>query len=260
MTIPDVFCWTRFGVEAGQDVAAILARKDAERRDNGGIFLWGIGNSVLPSLPALLAACDRPRVIFSPIRSRPRSVDTDPAAVAVWTHARTPNGTAWSLPAHSLVTSHAERASGHHFALVCHSDHALRISEDGPTLAMSRLRNLRSSRPVGSSQVTAIVRYRSPHDGPNHARADDDDLEYSATMIVDLAPPYVVILEAPVVVYTVGRMGDDLLEACWTNYRRARISNPRAHQYDLFEASCTTNEGERVVSDSFSRQPPDIWS
>jgi hypothetical protein len=44
--LPEAFVWTRFGTEAGQTIDRILARKEAERIANGGLFLWGIGNSV----------------------------------------------------------------------------------------------------------------------------------------------------------------------------------------------------------------------
>src|ERR1700728_56037 len=35
--IPDRFCWTRFGTEAGESIEHILNRKEEERLANGGI-------------------------------------------------------------------------------------------------------------------------------------------------------------------------------------------------------------------------------
>lgn len=207
MILPDAFCWTRFGVEAGQNIATIFARKEIERRCNNGVFLWGIGNSILPSVPLLLRAAHEPKAVFSPIRSRPRDLDVAPGAVAVWTRARTFGNASWSLPIHSLVTSHAGRAMGRHYALVCQSEYPLRPENDGPLLRMSELTNLRSDRPVGPSQVTAIVRHR--------AHQDSSGPEYRAAMIIDLVSPYVVALEAPVIVPTEGLSEDEALSAAW---------------------------------------------
>ena len=50
MDLPRFFCWTRFGTEAGQPIEQILERKEQERIVNNGLFLWGIGNSLTPSM------------------------------------------------------------------------------------------------------------------------------------------------------------------------------------------------------------------
>lgn len=235
IALPDVFCWTRFGVEAGQDVAVILKRKEAERRANGGVFLWGVGNSIIPSLSDLLVLTDSPKAVFSPIQSRPRPVDKATDAVAVWTRARTPCGTPWTLPPHSMVTSHAGRALGRHFALVCRSSHALSLNEDGPAFAMNNLYNLRSSRPVGGSQVTAIVRHQSAdRDGGNATSAESGPV-YAAAMIVDLVPPYLAVLEAPVIVQASGRIDDEFMHACWNVRAQLPPLVGVMRQYDLFE-------------------------
>lgn len=228
------FCWTRFGVEAGQNIAAIFARKELERRNNNGVFLWGIGNSVLPSMPLLLDASHQPKVVFSPIRSRPRDLDVAPGAVAVWTRARTFGNKAWSLPASSLVTSHAGRAVGRHYALVCRSDYPLTPSDDGPAFRMSELTNLRTDRPVGPSQVTAIVRHRP--------QKSSFGLEYQAAMIIDLVAPYVVALEAPIIVPINGLSEDGALGAAWavrynSHQKESDVDlsdNMSERQYELF--------------------------
>lgn len=214
-------------------MGAILARKEIERYANDGTFLWGVGNSIIPSLRDFLTVTDKPKVVFSPIRSRTRPVDEAADAVAVWTRARTPRGTPWTLPPHSMVTSHTGRVLGRHFALVCHSSLALRLVEDGPPLAMGDVCNLRSGRPIGASQVTAIVRHR-PSDG-----APEEDGQrgpvYTAAMIVDLVPPYVAVLEAPKIVRAAGRLGDDLINACWNTRSSQADWMDSAHQYDLFK-------------------------
>lgn len=46
MALPDYFVWTRYGTEGGEAAGSILARKEQERQRAGGLFLWGIGNSV----------------------------------------------------------------------------------------------------------------------------------------------------------------------------------------------------------------------
>ena len=233
--LPSAFCWTRFGVEAGQEIAEILERKETERRANGGVFLWGIGNSIVPSLNDLLAVTDTPKAVFSPIRTRPRPVDKAADAVAVWTRARTPRGMPWALPPHSMVTSHVGRALGRHFALVCRSPHTLRLSEDGPTFAMDDLRNLRSDRLVGASQVTAIVRHQPLGRDTEIIRSAEGGSIYAATMVVDLVPPYVVILDAPTVVHAAGCRGDEFIRACWDVRLHSAPLAGAAHQYDFFE-------------------------
>lgn len=159
MTLPTFFCWTRVGTEAGQPIGQILARKEEEREANDGLFLWGIGNALGPSIQALLRRTMNPEVLFSPIKSVPRSVDTQPAAVAAWTAAYTFRGEPFNLPDRTLVTSrydpNAPRKSS--YALVCSSSVPLNQASCGGQIAPATLRNLRTGRPVGASQVTAIV-------------------------------------------------------------------------------------------------------
>ena len=61
----------------------ILARKNLEQEQCGGLFYWGIGSSVGPALLALLAAVERPEVLFSPIKSAPRAIDVSPVHVVL---------------------------------------------------------------------------------------------------------------------------------------------------------------------------------
>ena len=85
MNIPLQFCWTRFGTEAAQSIDQILVRKEEERQANHGLFLWGIGNAVGPSILELVRRASVPEVIFSPIKSAPREEDVSPPAVVAWT-------------------------------------------------------------------------------------------------------------------------------------------------------------------------------
>src|SRR6266851_3912650 len=103
--LPERFCWTRFGFEAGQSPSSIVLRKEGERRSNGGLFLWGIGNPLADAIKELIRWSPEPAVLFSPIRSEPRHVDVAPQMVAVWSQARGLDGGSFVLPPGSTVTS-----------------------------------------------------------------------------------------------------------------------------------------------------------
>jgi hypothetical protein len=166
MALPRSFCWTRFGAEAGEGAAQIWERKERERSNNGGVFLWGIGNAVGASLQRLLSLEASPQVIFSPIRSPPREVDISPGSVVRWTAGRTIDGARYEVPVASLVTSRFEGSRRHatHYALVCSSVTPLQTDANGEMLAFKRLKNLMSGRPVGASQVTAVVQQSDDSD------------------------------------------------------------------------------------------------
>ena len=165
MSLPKVFCWTRFGTEAGEEIGQIVARKEEERLRNGGVFLWGIGNPIGPSIGQLIRLDDYPEVIFSPICSAPRKKDTSPEQVVAWTVGETLDGKRYKLPAGSLVTSRYDPQAGrkNHYALVCSSPTVLQLNPKAETISFGSLRNLLTNRPVGASQVTAIVRRTNGH-------------------------------------------------------------------------------------------------
>src|SRR5438094_316746 len=118
-SLPRLFCWTRFGTEAGEPIEAILARKENERRANDGVFYWGIGNSVGPGIDELLQRGERPEVLFSPMKAKPRSEDVAPSRVLAWTSGETTSGGTFALPAGVCITSRGDRASSRisHYAL-----------------------------------------------------------------------------------------------------------------------------------------------
>ena len=187
MSLPKYFCWTRYGVEAGETFDQILARKELERRGNGGLFLWGIGNALGPSVDLLRSRCSAPLVVFSPIRSRPRVADVSPHEVVSWVSGQTMAGELYALPKCSRVTSgiaKGARPRGH-YALVCYSDEPLGRLARPELLCFSLLRNMRTGSPIGASQVTAVVERRSGRpSGP----------EYPATFIANLVAPFFVRL------------------------------------------------------------------
>lgn len=200
LRIPRAFCWTKYGSESGESASAIVQRKELERELNDGTFLWGVGTSIRPSLIVLLGMEHSPRVLFSPMLSRPKSADSSPEAVYQWTGAIGLDGRPYDLPQHSLVTSRLAggRRENRHFALVCSSRETLLGGAPG-SLLHSRLRNLRTGTSVGSSQVTAVVRLSQDSD----SRGSRYQVTFSATLIY----PFLVELRDPVQVPNQLRLG-----------------------------------------------------
>jgi hypothetical protein len=184
--VPSVFCWTRFGTEAGESIAEILARKERERRATGGLFFWGIGNSVGPALVTLLRRGFEPEVLFSPISGQPREVDARPTGVIRWLGGLTLDGDPYTLPASALVTSRDKATA--HYALACSSLTPLELREQG-RIDVATLRNVTSGRPIGASQVTAVVE----RSGPTGGRI------YPVLLRARLSCPYLLRLEERVV-------------------------------------------------------------
>jgi hypothetical protein len=192
MALPDHFCWTRFGTEAGQTAQRILYRKEQERVANNGIFLWGIGNSVGPGIKELVRSCNLPEVLFSPIKSPPRVVDVSPGCTVAWTLGQTNDGTDFRLPPLTLVTSRLDVSSPKktHYALVCFSSTGLFPSTSPPQLHFGALRNFVSGNPIGASQVTAVVtRDRAPRSKGS---------VYDVALRAHLVPPFFIRLREPI--------------------------------------------------------------
>lgn len=188
--LPEVFCWTRFGTEAGETIEAILERKDRERRETNGIFFWGIGNSVAPAMIELLRRVALPEVLFSPIRNLPRQVDVTPARVVEYRTAITMDGRRADMPS----TVHVHGGSGcekmnARYALVCRSDEPLTLGDHG-ALGFKSLSNLVSGSLLGASQVTAVV--------CRTELADVDGRRYVVAMRARLVEPFFVRLADPV--------------------------------------------------------------
>lgn len=190
--LPRLFCWTRFGTEAGQPIQDILGRKERERTANGGLFFWGIGNAIGPSMIELLRRTDAPEALFSPIKSAPRSADTRPALVAAWTRAEDLTGDPYDLPFHTLITSRIDLNNPRdtHYALVCRSTNELSVDTTDASIDMAGLRNLLTGRPVGASQVTAVVKITSKLQSPGNC--------YKIGFRAQLTPPYLVRLRNPI--------------------------------------------------------------
>lgn len=192
--LPHFFLWTRMGVEAGETLVEIVERKERERLATGGIFLWGIGNSVGAAAARLAAVEAGPVVLFSPTHSHPRAIDTAPDTRVIWTGAVTRSGEPYAIPRGVRVMGGVvdSRRIPPRYALVCWTDQPLALGEHG-AVRLSELRNLVSGRPVGASQVTAVVE-RERWVGSHVGRA------YAVAMRAALVPPYVVRLVDPIVV------------------------------------------------------------
>jgi hypothetical protein len=192
MTLPNCFCWTRFGTEAAQTIEQIFARKEQERLANNGMFFWGIGNAIGPSLRALLRETSDPEALFSPIRSVPNSVDVAPPVVVAWTAGETLDGGVFQLPECSLVTSryNPTNPKGSHYALVCYSEHPISSLALNIKINISNLCNLMTGRPVGASQVTAVVQLRDT--------LTSGSAFYPVAVRTKLVSPYFVRLGNPV--------------------------------------------------------------
>lgn len=192
--MPDVFCWTRFGTESGEAIEDIVARKERERIANGGVFLWGIGNSVGPAVRELVRSTSSPCVAFSPMRSKPKAIDVTPPSLMAWTAATALNGDEWEIPEGSRVVSRGaaegQQSKTSHYALVCQSSEPLALDPSAGELQYEALVNLLSGTKLGHSQVTAVVR-----------RTDlclATPTTYPVSLVAKLVFPYFVRLHSPV--------------------------------------------------------------
>lgn len=146
--------------EAGQDIGNIIARKELERRASGGLFFWGIGNAPNRAIGTLAVNCEDIDVVFSLMKTRPAARDVAPAGIFTWWTYIDNRDVERALPPHVLVTSRMKTSAAIksvHYALVCRSAKELRL-EDSEAFDPSAYRNLSNAgRPVGNSQVTALV-------------------------------------------------------------------------------------------------------
>ncbi len=159
--VPGLFCWTKMGVEAGQDLGTILRRKELERQVGDGVFVWGIGNSVGPTIREVIPGNRNVPILFSPIQSKPRAVDSKPSVLILWLSYIDDRGVRHELPHHALVTSRGDdQFAGmqkRHYALLCHSNRSL-LDNDTHEVDFNELCNASTNKGLGFSQVTALVR------------------------------------------------------------------------------------------------------
>lgn len=185
--------------EAGQPLDLIIRRKELEREIGGGVFYWGIGNSLGNSMDQLLRHVSQPEVLFSIMRSRPKHQDVAPASVLLWTQYFDANGLVRELPLSALVLSRGDTLTGvkkRCYALVCHSDASLTPSPLA-TLDLSHFRNLGGSQgPIGFSQVTTNV---------EHTSKKQAGIRYAVSLRSFLIPPYFIRLTGSIVLLSKDR-------------------------------------------------------
>lgn len=164
-SVPDIFCWTKMGTEAGQPLETILRRKELERLAGKGTFAWGIGNSLgsSPAFAKQAAPGGEVDILFSPMKSAPKAIDVAPTQLVLWLAYHSPDVGLVDLPAHMLITSRGSGASGtekrSHYALLCERKEEINAEGDLGMIDAKYARNLMSLNPLGASQVTAMVRY-----------------------------------------------------------------------------------------------------
>jgi hypothetical protein len=185
--IQNAFIWTKVQSDAGQPIDWILNRKELERQ-SGNTFWWGIGESKADQIKLLLTKDPRPLVLFSLMLSRPHRRDSHPDGVLLWEAYKTTGGEI-PLPPHAIVLSRAHDSKGRpkqvYYALVCENPTGILHSGHG-MLDTRTLRNFGDSgKPVGSSQVTAVVERTRPH---------DKGRSYPITARATLTAPYAVQL------------------------------------------------------------------
>jgi hypothetical protein len=193
VSLPYAFCWSKFGQEAGETSWSIRIRKEFERRRNEGVFLWGIGNSIRPSLLDLLHTSPTPEVIFTPMLSPASPADARPSALALWLEAVTMGGNLFRLPTYSVVTSRypTGQARRRHYALVCRTNESIDVDRVGERIDSAAVCNLRTGSSLGASQVTAVVR---------RVQSDVRGRQYRVAFRAFLIHPYLVELTTPLAI------------------------------------------------------------
>jgi len=197
------------GAEAGEQLGAILARKEEERSAGKGVFFWGIGTALGQSIWDFVNKVGDPHVLFSPIRSKPKLIDLYPVRVVRWNSYVDRLGAKHPLPAHVFVTSRTwpdVARKRNHYALVCKRE--VPLNDDLlPQLHFDCLANLNRGSRLGFSQVTAVVE--------RDAKCIDRGRSYQVMFSARLTAPYFVRLADPVDLeepsWNVGRRADDPL-------------------------------------------------
>lgn len=187
----ELVCWSRMQSEAGQSLAAIIERKECERLAGKGLFFWGVGNAPASSTSSLARMRAPVSVVFSIMKGKPKQIDVSPSRTLVWRKYIDLEGVERDLPQHVLITSRGETKSAskkRHYALMCFRERPLEI-QHGRFFDASAYRNVSSAGgPVGSSQVTALLRRVS---------TQSDSSDYEVNLTAQLTGSYWVRLSCP---------------------------------------------------------------
>ncbi|WP_322104831.1 hypothetical protein [Paraburkholderia sp. J41] len=242
--LPRSFCWTKMGAESGEQLQLIIRRKEWERSLGNGLFFWGIGQSLGGNADMAMRTGEKLKVLFSPMISKAKAIDSAPDETVVWTAFVDAFGEEHPLPEHALVTSRATLPSGRrkefHYALVCRSPKSLATSGQ-LSVNPTSICNFATNKPLGASQVTAIVR------SVQEQNAAGGKL-YPVSFFAELVQPYFVRLVAPRVLTgsekaLLARTTESGVERTWrdvvTSIRQAgalpRTRKPK--NLDLFEVA-----------------------
>jgi len=239
--LPLTFCWTKTGVESGEDLPTIVLQKEWERRLGGGRFLWGISQSLGSSAQVAAQRSGSLVALFSPILGRSKAADRKREDVLLWNAWVDSTGQVRQLPPHAFIVSRTSLPSGrrreHHYALVCSSPTELSI---GSRLRVypDHLRSVSTGKPLGAAQGAAVV--------DCIAREEErSGKSYPLALAVELEAPYFVRLTQPSVlkardfeeVNKASREGD--FESFADLVRRVRsrpsVERTRGFTRDLFE-------------------------
>jgi hypothetical protein len=213
-------------------LAAIIRRKEWERQLGSGFFFWGTGQSLGEKARVAVREMGSLHAFFSPMISKPKSIDVTPTAVFLWNAWVDAQGTMRKLPSHCFVTSRAVSSAGRkkesHYALVCFSDKELDAQQENICISPSHLRNITTNKPLGASQVTAVVRVSSRMDETCNAKS------YSVSFTTELRTPYCVQLAQPMLldhcelaeVKAVSDLGDIELWITLVKHLRSRVVDP----------------------------------
>ncbi|CAN0628455.1 conserved protein of unknown function [Burkholderia multivorans] len=191
--LPPTFCWTKIGTESGEELPAVVLRKEWERRLGGGRFLWGISQSLGNSAQIAAHRTGSLLALFSPVAGKSRPAGGRRERMLLWHAWVDASGQVRQLPPHTFITSRATLPSGrprqHHYALVCASPTELSV---GTRLRVypERLRSVSTGRPLGAAQSVAVV------DCIGRA-GEQTGKRYPLALSVELEAPYVVRLAQP---------------------------------------------------------------
>jgi hypothetical protein len=226
--VPNVFCWTKMGAEAGQPLEVIISRKEAERELGDGVFFWGIGTALGQTIWRFIDSVSRPFVLFSPMKAKPKHIDSSPEKVFVWTAYLDRRGVKHAMPKHAFVTSRGlsnGSAKEQHYALVCRKNSSLR-SDEWPPVDRAKLKNYEKDSSLGFSQVTAVVECKNSTTSIGG--------EYDVLFGAELVSPYYITLVDPV------ELPKDVLDSInsfWTNSMPS-ITKPYEWRHSEIDGCC----------------------
>ncbi len=189
----DYVCWSRMQAEAGQQLHAIIERKERERQAGNGLFLWGVGNAPAAQIRVLARLGIPVPVIFSVMKVKARAINSAPTRTLAWRRYIDANGAERPLPPGALVTSRGHSARGaekeRHYALMCRSEAPLRLVRGVPFDPAAYRNASGTGARVGASQVTALLR---------RVEEPNDNAAYETNMVAQLVGSYWVRLTDPV--------------------------------------------------------------